>query len=607
MDKVTIQNLKCTKHSNKNVQFIQVNDTINQQDSNKPLFYCSSCFNHDLQFKSMNYLMIDQILQEADKMIIPKWPPVNDFQIISDLIDFTSNQSQFDYVKQITDFFDQFKQEFQAKIDIIQKKMINEALKYPIDSNQIIKRYQEISNILQFQQLLSNQQANSLLEHSSLCKQFIAKSEFQKDKNTELLSNLLTQANQLQANFNLEYPNIIKQQLFTFIDQISFFNEDIAQVRQNQSNSNIQLANISNQNINSEFKLTSELLVKLISNKSNFCSDEFINELNQSLQNLNPLLQCYRFHTIFKENKEPIDFSKISEQRLNLIENYVKHSINLASDSQYENEVKNSLEIKQINQIINSKMSFLKNELIQEFEKFLVDVKPFLKQINFTNSITDQNKFDLFRNLQDENLNDLFQMAKKGLFYFSQQLFVTEFANSQNNCRVKKNKNADYEIEKLNQNSYVNCISSINLQKDLKYVFRIQVESINEGNEFMIGLMRNSNADSKNGYEENLSCFLKNINQSIMKDNGYSCGIYKDLKGNEFKISRNKMIEMRVYLKEQILEVVDYPNYEFKLGLEDQYKQKLTQYDDLRFYVGLFNQGIKIVLKDAEIVNEFRN
>ncbi|KAL4476051.1 hypothetical protein ABPG72_014043 [Tetrahymena utriculariae] len=374
MDKITIQNLKCTQHSNKNVQFIQVNDIINQSDSNKPLFYCSSCFNHDLQFKSINYLMIDQILQEANNTIIPKWPPVNDFKIISDLIDFTSNQSQFDYVKQITDFFDQFKHEFQAKIDIIQKKMINEALKYPIDSNQIIKRYQEISNILQFQLLLSNQQANSLLEHSSLCKQFIAKSESQKDKNTELLQNLLTQANQLQANFNLEYPNIIKQQLFTFIDQISFFNEDIAQVRSNQSNSNNQLANIRNQNINSEFKLTSELIVKLISNKSNFCSDEFINELNQSLQNLNPLLQQYRFHTIFKESKEPIDFSKISEQRLNLIENYVKHSINLASDNQYENEVKNSLEIKQMNQIMNSKMSFLKNELIQEFEKFLVDL-----------------------------------------------------------------------------------------------------------------------------------------------------------------------------------------------------------------------------------------
>ncbi|KAL4476052.1 hypothetical protein ABPG72_014044 [Tetrahymena utriculariae] len=488
MDKVAIQNLKCTKHSNKNVQFIQFNDIINQSDSNKPLFYCSSCFNHDLRFKSINYLMIDQILQEADNTIIPKWPPVNDFQIISDLIDFTSNQSQFDY------------------------------------------------------QLLSNQQANSLLEHSSLCKQFIEKSESQKDKNTELLQNLLTQANQLQANFNLEYPNNIKQQLFTFIDQISFFNEDIAQVRSNQSNSNIQLSNIRNQNINSEFKLTSELIVKLISNKSNFCSDEFINELNQSLQNLNPLLQQYRFHTIFKENKEPIDFSKISEQRLDLIENYVKHSINLASDSQYENE----------------------NELIQEFEKFLVDVNPFLKQINFTNSITDQNKFDFFRNLQDENLNDLFQIAKKGLLYFNQQLFVTKFNNQQTNCLVIKNENADYKIEKLNKNGWMNCISSINLQKDLKYVFRIQVESINENHAFMIGLMRNANADSDSGYSEKLSCILQNINQSIIK-NENNHGIDKYLKGNEFKISRDKMIEMRVCLKEQILEVVDYPNYEYKL------------------------------------------
>ncbi|KAL4474242.1 hypothetical protein ABPG72_011151 [Tetrahymena utriculariae] len=606
MDKVIIQNLKCTKHSNKYVQFIQVNDILNQSDSNKPLFYCSSCFNHDLQFKSINYLMIDQILQEADNTIIPKWPPVNDFQIISDLIYFTSNQSQFDYVKQITDFFHQFKEEFLAKIDIIQKKMINEALKYPIDSNHIIKRYQEISNIIEFKQLLSNQQANSLLEYSSLCKQFIVESESSKDKNTELLQNLLTQANQLQSNFGLEYPNFIKQQLFTFIDQISFFNKNIAQDRSNQSNLSIQQHNISNQNSSSDFKLTSQLIVKLISNRSNFCSDEFINELNQSLQNLNPLLQHCRFQTIFKENKQPIDFSKISEQRLNLIEEYVKHSNKLTSDNQYENEVKNSLEIKQMNQIMNSKMNFLKNELKQEFEKFLVDVKPFLKQINFTNSITDQNKFDFFRNLQDENLNDLFKMASQNrLFFLNQQLFVTKFNNGQTNCLVRKNENSEYEIEKFNKDDYVNCISSINLQKDLKYVFRIQVENINEGHDFLIGLMRSTNADQNAGYSEYLSCHLKISNQCIIKYN--NLGIYKELKGNGFKISRDKMIELRVCLIEQILEVVDYPNYEYRLGLEDQHKQKLTQYDDLRFQIQLRFQGNRIVMKDAQIVNQFRN
>ncbi|EAS01595.1 zinc carboxypeptidase family protein (macronuclear) [Tetrahymena thermophila SB210] len=609
MDKITIQNLKCNKHPNKNLQFIQVNDVLTQPISTKPLFYCSSCFNHDLQFKSINYLMIDQIFQEADTNITPKWPPVNNYQIIQDLIDLTSNQSSLDYVKQITDFFHQFKEEFLNKIDVIQKKMINEALKYPIDTQQIIKRYQEISNILQFKQLLNNEQSNNLQDHSTLCKQFISQMESQKDKNTELLQNLLTQANQLRTNFNMEYPQIIKQQLLTFIDQISFFNLDIPEVNSTNHNNtrNHIEANITNQNnYNVDLKLTSDLIMKLVSNKSNFCSDQFLSKLSENLQSINPLLKQFTFKAaVFKENKEQIDFSQISEEKINLIEEYVKHSIALSrGEQQFVQELKDSLEIKQMTQIVDSKMIFLRQEFIQQFEKFLVDVKPFLKQINFTNSFIDKNKFDFYRNLNDKRF--YYALYEESLPNLDLKFFVTQRNNGQRDCVVNKKESGYYEIEKLNNSDYyVNCISNSNLQKDQKYIFRIKVESLNEGHDFMIGLMRNSNANFNCGFQELLSCGLKKNNQSVIKF--YNYGIDKQLKGAEFKTSGENMIELRLCLKEQILEVLDYPNYECKLGLQDQYKQKLTQFDDLRLYLGICSQGSKYILMDVKIVNDFIN
>ncbi|EAS01598.1 zinc carboxypeptidase family protein (macronuclear) [Tetrahymena thermophila SB210] len=607
MDKITIQNLKCNQHPNKNLQFIQVNDVLTQSVPTKPLFYCSSCFNHDLHFKSINYLMIDQIFQEADTNIIPKWPPVNNYQIISDLIDLTSNQSSLDYVKQITDFFHQLKEEFLNKIDIIQKKMINEALKYPIDTQQIIKRYQEISNILQFKQLLNNEKLNNLQDHSTLCKEFISQMESQKDKNTELLQSLLTQANQLKINFNMEYPNIIKQQLLTFIDHISFFNLDIPEVNSlNHNNTRNDLETIitSQSNQIGDLQLTSDLIMKLVSNKSNFCSDQFLNKLSESLQRINPLLKQFTFNiAVFKENKEQIDFYKISEEKINLIEEYVNHQITLSrGEQQFEKEVKDSLEIKQMIQIIDSKMSFLRQEFIQQFEKFLVDVKPFLKQINFTNTFTDKNKFDFFRNLKDKQLNALFQESLPNL---DLKLLATQYNNGQINCVVNKKENGYYEIEQLDNSSWVFCISNTNLQKDQKYIFRIKVESLNEGKSFMIGLLRNSNADQNAGYYEYLSCYLKKYNQSVIKHGGY--GIDKQLKGAGFKTSGENMIELRLCLKEQILEVLDYPNYEYKLGLQDKFKEKLTQFDDLRLYLGTIHQGSKLILMDVKIVNEFLN
>ncbi|KAL4487958.1 hypothetical protein ABPG72_019910, partial [Tetrahymena utriculariae] len=317
MDKITIQKLKCDKHSNKNLKFVQVNDLLTKQNSNQTLFYCSSCFNHDLHFKSINYLMMDQIIQDADTSIIPKWPP----------------------------------------------------------------------------------------------------------------------------------------QLFAFIDQISFFDQDICQL--NQANNSLLFEHdIHKQNNqNGKQKLTSDLIIKLVSNKSNFCSDQFINKLNESLQKINPLLQQFTLNTVFKENKEQIDFSKISEEKLNLIEDYVKHQVFLSNrEQQYEKEIKDSQEVKQMILIINSKMTFLSNEFKEQFEKFLIDVKPFLKQIDFTNSFTDQSKFDFFfRSLNDETINNFYL---EGLTLKDIELFATKFNNGQTNSLVNKKQNGDFEIQKINNHEW---------------------------------------------------------------------------------------------------------------------------------------------------------
>ncbi|EWS76161.1 zinc carboxypeptidase family protein (macronuclear) [Tetrahymena thermophila SB210] len=115
--------------------------------------------------------------------------------------------------------------------------------------------------------------------------------------------------------------------------------------------------------------------------------------------------------------------------------------------------------------------------------------------------------------------------------------------------------------------------------------------------------MRNSNADQNVGYSEYLSCRLQKNNQSVIKCG--DLGIDKQLKGAGFKTSGENMIELRLCLKDQILEVLDYPNYEYKLGLQDKYKEKLTQFDDLRFYLGTYFQGSKLILMDVKIVNEF--
>ncbi|EAR90033.1 zinc carboxypeptidase family protein (macronuclear) [Tetrahymena thermophila SB210] len=610
MEKIATKNLKCPKHSNKDFLFVQINDVMSLPSSKKPLFYCCSCINNDLEFKTINYLMIDDIIQETDSKIIPKWPPVNDQQVIQDLIEFTSNKSQCEYVNQITNFFNQFKGEFLAKIDIIQKKMINQTLKYPTRQT-IIETYQEISKIQQFKQFLdNNNKKSSIEENSTLCREFISQIESQKDQNTELFKNLINQAKQIEKDVNFNLPNIMKEYIFACMDNISFFKSDLSQDLINQNRERQLQSNTTNQNNNRDQTLSAELIMKLVSNKSNFCSDQFLQELNLILQRLNPLFQQYNFKKVHTENKEAIDFSKISGQKLNQIEDYVKHQTLLTTQQSYENKVKDSLEIKQINLIINSQMNFLNGQFTVQFEKFLIDVKPFLKHINFSNIFSDQNKFFLFRNL---NINDewIRNNYLQNLFSYNFQLLITQHNNGQLSCQVKKKQNGQQKIKKFEGNKWVNCVSEINLIKDLKYIFRIQIKDIQEGAHFMIGLMTNLNSNKFDGYKDYLSCHFRYINQFIEKSDprtgSSNYGIDKILKGDCFKLTREKIIELRVCLQNQILEVVDYPNYQYKLGLDDSYKYLLTKNQDLKLYIGLKSEGIKIVLREAQIVNEFKN
>ncbi|KAL4506360.1 hypothetical protein ABPG73_017094 [Tetrahymena malaccensis] len=240
-----------------------------------------------------------------------------------------------------------------------------------------------------------------------------------------------------QENYKL-MKNIYKiKRLTSCLDSKKMITSSFEARDKNLNNLCKQQINSSYESNNSNFKICADLIMKLVSNKSNFCSDQFLNELNQNLQKVNPLFQNKTiFNTIYKENKEPLDFSKISQEKLKYIQEYVEHQIFLTSDLQYEEQQKNSLEIKQIKEMLS-------------------------------------------------------------LFYHNLQFCCgAKYNNGLENCLANKNENGEIQIEKIIANNEINCISKMSLQKNLKYIFRVQVKSINEGNYFLIGLVRSSNSES---------------------------------------------------------------------------------------------------------------
>ncbi|KAL4513155.1 hypothetical protein ABPG72_017840 [Tetrahymena utriculariae] len=539
------QNIKCKKHQLKDIEFIQVNEVLDQAED-KQIFYCSQCINSDIQFKGINYLLIEQIISEGSSNILLKWPPVNDCQVIQKLIDLTTNQNdQFNFVQQVTSYFTDFKDQLITKLDQIQKIMINKALDQQFNKEQILKKYQEISNILTLRQLIQDKKD---LDASSLeFKHLITKQESEKVKNTELLQNLVTQITTKQEKISFELPNMIKEQIFLLFNQISFFNED------NLSQQNLDKSNQKNpQIIDNKSQIIVDKVMSLISNKSNFCSDQFLDSNKKDLKNLSLLFQTSTFSNVFKENKQPIKFDNINDQNLQLINEYVDHQILIGSNQNYKNTIEQS-ELKLTIDILNPKFNFLNENFTNEIKKYLVDTYPFLKQFARARvAIIENNNF-----------------------------FATNFKNGND----------------------TNILQDYILKKDKKYIYRFQVQN-NHGQHFLIGLVNKKHADNSSGYNQYLSCHLKNENSYLMRYNNW--GVSKQIKGENLIMQQDTIFEMRVDLQNKILEISDYPNYKFVLELEEKYKNKLIQEEDLQFYIGLFDPT-KIILKQAYQVDQLVN
>lgn len=53
--------LICKEHSNQEIVFIQVNETLNLRD-NKNIFYCTLCVKEDLNLKYSNFQLTSKII-----------------------------------------------------------------------------------------------------------------------------------------------------------------------------------------------------------------------------------------------------------------------------------------------------------------------------------------------------------------------------------------------------------------------------------------------------------------------------------------------------------------------------------------------------------------
>ncbi|EAR93415.2 hypothetical protein TTHERM_00831550 (macronuclear) [Tetrahymena thermophila SB210] len=641
----------CIFHPQNKLAFIQVNQISSLPSSN--IFQCIDCFEKDLQFRGDNYILIQKIFENSDSDFHSQWPPLNDQQIVQNIhlkaMNLNSTQS---ILNQINSYFTQLKDEIIKKIDVAQKKAINQALEMPFGKEQILKRYQEISQIQNLKQLLIQDQNKSFELYQKSCKEFIQQVELNKSKNTQLLQELLNQCDQIQQQIDFDRLNKSKVFLLYFLDQLNLFED---QTQSQVSSDNHLNNNLLAQQDNSKI----DQLMNLISNKTNYCSEQFLNQVRQQMQKLNLFIEQISFDKIYKEGKKSIQFSELNDEKINSVNEYVEHLIKLQDDPQHLQSVKNSFQISNLFNVLDNKFNFISDNYRDNLMRYLIETYPFSKNINTDQMFTEEQSFNIVRSLETNYIKGLIKIVKKKqnlsenqqnfddskicrvqqkilkLFSFEKFEFENilkqfpifnllllkgksilnelQFQKStiyDGNQRIEivKNMNSQFEIS-INETNYqgnykgseTNCISQI-LDRDKKYIFRIKLQKDSYGY-FMIGLMKNEQFNSFQGYNDQMSYYFGLENNKINHLGYY--GIDKFVKGDPtLLLDENSALELRVWLEGQQVEVLNYPYYSYKVEIQDEYKQNLSQ-KDLCLYLYLRGQQQKYILKEALVVEQF--
>ncbi|KAL4470896.1 hypothetical protein ABPG72_005930 [Tetrahymena utriculariae] len=562
------KSLKCAKHKKKQIELIQVINTQNE-NQNQSFFYCPGCIYEDQSFDNSKYLQLDEILDEGHKNVIKRWPPINDYKIIEKLSNLCLMEDANAMMQdKIVNFFNKLRDDILSKLDIMQKKMVELSLQNTFQKQKLVKQYQDISNIITLRQLLLNHEGESSEELQTRYKQLVKEMEQKKDQTTNHLQSLLNISQTLQGNVNFEHAAQIRNRIISQIDEITFFNQDISQ-------NNSQHAN------NSSCQQIVDQIVTLVSNKTNFCSDAFLLSLREQLQKTDPLLLTSISNKIFQENKQPIDFYKLNEEQLQQISEFVHHSVNLAEDKNYENQIKDSTQIQSLITLIGSESDLFDDENKLQLKKFFIEIFPFLKKINI-NRIDRKNIQNILPLINFKQLNPC-------------------------NLVIQKNEDHSYQIKNQSNDSAYYCYSDLILDVNKKYIFKFQVKMKNPNSFAFVGLTRLHSQQLAYNHPvlDNFSLILTYENSYIKKHS--NSGIDNQFKGSSFQFkSEELLLELRIDLQNNILQISDLPKKENMLALTENVASVLFQEKNLVMYVSVRGEQCECNLLEAKQVNQFQ-
>ncbi|KAL4478366.1 hypothetical protein ABPG74_006601 [Tetrahymena malaccensis] len=213
-------NLYCEIHKNYPIFHIDLLEGAEKK------LQCVKCIS--LKKRTMNNLLIPEILSFDDKSFLANWPPLSDEQLRKKIIEL--NKKNEDLNKYILNFYEELTDQINKILsDKKKEQLINAQNIYEL-KEQIIEQYQKMASIDKIKSCLV-QENQSFQKIEQDLKDLIDSQLRKKEEYTFILSNMMDQY-EIISKLDIIQPNMIKQNIFEILKIVNLLPQNNFKFRQ---------------------------------------------------------------------------------------------------------------------------------------------------------------------------------------------------------------------------------------------------------------------------------------------------------------------------------------------------------------------------------------
>ncbi|EAR89050.2 von willebrand factor type A domain protein (macronuclear) [Tetrahymena thermophila SB210] len=548
---------------------------------------CARCLS---QNPNQNTLDLISLIEENEKTLFHNWPVQGDNQLQQNLqLVFQGDFSVEGLQQKITSYFQNLRKSIQEKINQKEQQMLQQAKSLWNIGEQVIIQYNQFAEKDNLKKIIT-QLNGDFNKQNLLLKETICRITNNQNNYKQILQETVNRFENLKSLINFDTAQEVNQNILQLLDSIDMFvikNFQEIKVNTHSQNQDFKFDNLNNVRVKD--LTTSQLIVKLISNKLNYCSEELLAKLQEIIKKLSLIIDQHDVKDYLNEDLIKIDFQKLeSNQILPFINNidfsnYLlpdKQSItgeqlteqqiieisNLTKSIETNNTMNNQNEIEQqeqqLNQdiknlisLIENKTNFCSAQFIQNAKEVTNNNKQIIKNL-FLNENIFQNGHNTNINFSKFNENQLINLQKLADKISELTLkFGDNYYNSQSPIKEQQNYSQIVSclLVKQPQSLFGQIMTCNKLEPNLNYIFRCKVSKYLNCSGIIFGIMKTKFIHSQELYSENC-CFYSN-------SNGF--GLNKIIQGKNLNEVRDQInfVEIRVNVQTRKVLFMDYPHY----------------------------------------------